>query len=613
MDHSEGGSSKLAAELPDMIEEAADPVRWRLRSPSYIKPVADTLKKARLSAKGRRSEPAAPANDMPPAAITDVRERVLAETPPMQMFAPVLHHANCFDAMKSIPDGSIDLILTDPPYATTGLDIDPLIDLTALWAEYRRIVKSTGTIIMFGSQPFTSRLVWEARDLFKHDLVWIKNRATGSLQARNRPLKQHEDVLIFSMGTTIHRERSARRYAYNALGQASAGMKKISMGKHSAYLHDVKHYPGRVYEGTTNNPRTTLFCSKDKGNLHPFQKPLDLLEYLIRTYSTEGDTVLDTFMGSGGTCVAAMRSGRRAIGIEMTAKYFRVAKERIAAQARDAVIEDSQTVPLIEAPTASRKSANDNARAPLPTACSNEVSIYDGDCLDIMRQMPSRSVDLVFTSPPYNLGRSSGGRVRGAAKSGKWKGMALSKGYASYDDARDPADYIEWQKDVLRECWRLLRDDGAIYYNHKPRVQNGVLQTPLDLNPGLPVRQIVIWDRRSGFNFNQSFYLPTHEWVVIFAKPGFRLRSKGASGLKDVWSVPHERENEHPAPFPVELAQKAIETTSARVILDPFMGSGSTGVAALQSGREFIGIELDPGYCEKARARMGVGGDTLAA
>lgn len=159
----------------------------------------------------------------------------------------------------------------------------------------------------------------------------------------------------------------------------------------------------------------------------------------------------------------------------------------------------------------------------------------------------------------------------------------------------------------------MLRDDGAIYYNHKPRVQNGVLQTPLDLNPGLPVRQIVIWDRRSGFNFNQSFYLPTHEWVVIFAKPGFRLRSKGASGLKDVWSVPHERENEHPAPFPVDLAQKAIETTSARVILDPFMGSGSTGVAALQSGREFIGIELDPGYCEKARARMGIGGDTLAA
>ena len=140
-----------------------------------------------------------------------------------------------------------------------------------------------------------------------------------------------------------------------------------------------------------------------------------------------------------------------------------------------------------------------------------------------------------------------------------------------------------------------------------------MLQTPLDLNPGLPVRQIVIWDRRSGFNFNQSFYLPTHEWVVIFAKPGFRLRSKGASGLKDVWSVPHERENEHPAPFPVDLAQKAIETTSARVILDPFMGSGSTGVAALQSGREFIGIELDPGYCEKARARMGIGGDTLAA
>jgi site-specific DNA-methyltransferase (adenine-specific) len=281
----------------------------------------------------RASKTPPPANDMPPAAITDVRERIAATTPPQQMFAPAIHRGDCFEAMKSMADGSVDLILTDPPYSTTLLDIDPVIDVAALWAEYRRIIKPTGTIVMFGSQPFTSRLIWEARDLFKHDLVWIKNRATASLQARNRPLKQHEDVLVFTPGTTIQAARTSRRYTYNALGQTSAGLRKVSKGTQSTHLHHVTHNPGREYEGTTNNPRTTLYCPKETGGLHPFQKPLDLLEYLIRTYSNEGDLVLDTFMGSGGTCVAATRSGRRSIGIEMSEKYYRVARKRVEAVA----------------------------------------------------------------------------------------------------------------------------------------------------------------------------------------------------------------------------------------------------------------------------------------
>jgi site-specific DNA-methyltransferase (adenine-specific) len=323
--------AKLAVAFPDMIEEADAPVRWRLRSPSYSEPAGGEVQPKRVNKKARPPKPVRPANDMPTAAITDVRERVATATPPMQVFSPTLHHGDCFEAMKSIADGSVDLILTDPPYSTTGLDIDPRIDLTALWAEYRRVIKPTGTIIVFGSQPFTSRLVWEARDLFKHDLVWIKNRATGAVQARNRPLKQHEDVLVFSMGATIQPNRTTRRYTYNALGQTSAGMKKTRKGKHSAYLHGVKHCPDRMYEGTTNNPRTTLFCAKDEDHLHHFQKPLDLLEYLIRTYSREGDVVLDSFMGSGSTCIASMRAGRRSIGIEMSKKYFAVAQHRIDA------------------------------------------------------------------------------------------------------------------------------------------------------------------------------------------------------------------------------------------------------------------------------------------
>ncbi len=599
--------AKLEVEHPDLIEAADAPVRWRLRPPRPKHRPDDAIVAEATTGSTRHARAR---GAMPPDAITDVRQRVADAPAPAEKFTPVLHRGDCFEIMKSMPDGSVDLILADPPYATTGLAIDPTIDLEAMWAEYRRIIKPTGTIILFGSQPFSSKLVCEGIDLFKHDIVWIKNRATASLHARNRPLKQHEDILVFSAGTTIHKNRSPRRYTYHALGQRSTGLQTVSASTHSPHLDNVTHNPGRRYEGTTNNPRTTVFCPKDKNGVHPFQKPLALLEYLIRTYSNDGDVVFDSFMGSGSTCVAALRSGRRSIGVEMADDYFLIAQERVAATADQATPDVKPIFPPVET---TAKSANDNAHALLPTASSNEVTIYSGDCLDTMRRMPTGSVDLVFTSPPYNLGRSSDGKVRGAASSGKWKGMDLSNGYASYDDARDPAGYIEWQKDMLRECWRLLADDGAIYYNHKPRVQNGVLQTPLDLNPGLPVRQIVIWDRGSGFNFNQSFYLPCHEWIVIFAKPGFRLRSKAASGMKDVWKVKHERNNSHPAPFPVELAKRVIETTSAKIILDPFMGSGSTGVAALQCDRKFIGIEIDHGYCMDAASRMGLEGKSMAA
>ena len=165
-------------------------------------------------------------------------------------------------------------------------------------------------------------------------------------------------------------------------------------------------------------------------------------------------------------------------------------------------------------------------------------------------------------------------------------------------------EYVEWQKSVLLECWRTLSDTGAIYYNHKPRVQNGILQTPLELNPGLPLRQIVIWERNGGINFSPSFYLPTHEWILIFAKPDFRLRDKKASGAKDIWKVGQERGNPHPAPFPVELPKIAIETTKSVTVMDPFMGSGTTGVAAKNLNRDFIGIEMDEGYFKIAKDRI---------
>ena len=256
--------------------------------------------------------------------------------------------------------------------------------------------------------------------------------------------------------------------------------------------------------------------------------------------------------------------------------------------------------------------SNDNTCCDTPPTVANpqligdRAKIYQGDCLEVMRSMRSGSIDLIFTSPPYNLGRSSSGgkRVKRSNTNTVWPASEiLDKGYATYGDDRNPAEYVEWQKQSLTECWRLLSDDGAIFYNHKPRVMQKVLRTPLDLNPGLPVRQIVIWDRGSGFNSNSSFFTPSHEWIVIFAKPNFKFAHQSPR-VRDVWKIAPERGNAHPAPFPVELPLTAIKNTSARVVLDPYMGSGTTGVAALKCGRQFVGIELDAAYIETAKARL---------
>lgn len=230
------------------------------------------------------------------------------------------------------------------------------------------------------------------------------------------------------------------------------------------------------------------------------------------------------------------------------------------------------------------------------------ADLHRGDCLEVMKTLPDQSIDLIFTSPPYNLGTTSGGGF--PKQKGKWQSAALVNGYTSHTDDMPHADYVAWQRAVLTECWRLLSPKGAIYYNHKPRVQNGLLVTPLELNPGLPLRQIVIWKRHGGINFSPSFYLPTHEWIMILAKPDFRLRDKRASGAKDIWEIAQERNNKHPAPFPVELPAIALETTSAKVILDPFMGSGTTGMACLRHDRRFIGIELDQGYFDMSVERI---------
>lgn len=228
--------------------------------------------------------------------------------------------------------------------------------------------------------------------------------------------------------------------------------------------------------------------------------------------------------------------------------------------------------------------------------------IICGDCLTIMKQLPDKCVDLIVTSPPYNLKNSTGNGMKDG-RGGKWSNAALINGYATYDDNMPYDEYCEWQKKCLQEMMRLLKDDGAIFYNHKWRVQNGLIQDRREIISDFPVRQIIIWRRKGGINFNAGYFLPTYEVIYLIAKKGFKLAPK-ASRYGDVWEFMQEQKNSHPAPFPVALIDRIVSSTNAQVILDPFMGSGTTAVVAQGLKRNFIGIELSKEYCEMAEKRL---------
>jgi site-specific DNA-methyltransferase (adenine-specific) len=239
------------------------------------------------------------------------------------------------------------------------------------------------------------------------------------------------------------------------------------------------------------------------------------------------------------------------------------------------------------------------------------ITLYNGDCREVLPSLPP--ADLIFTSPPYNLGGSpwphlghwKPGDASGSKR--KWRNGSDGSGgvtYGSHIDRMPHGEYVEWQRSVLRLCWHSLTENGAIFYNHKPRVIGGKVWLPLELNPDLPLRQIVIWQRAGGLNFNPTAYVPTHEWIMVMAKEPWRLRDKGASGVGDVWYVPQEPDKEHPAPFPVGLPLRAMETTKHGPVIDPFAGTGTTLRAAKELGRPAIGIEIDERYCEIAAKRL---------
>ena len=221
-----------------------------------------------------------------------------------------------------------------------------------------------------------------------------------------------------------------------------------------------------------------------------------------------------------------------------------------------------------------------------------------------MRAMDADSVRVVVTSPPYNIRNSTGNGLKDG-RGGTWPNAALQDGYDGHGDAMPHDEYVDWQRACLTEMARLVHPDGAIFYNHKWRVQGGLLQRLGDaITDGFGVRQIIVWQRAGGFNHNPGYFLPTYEVVYFIPGGGGTRLASGPRGLGDVWRIPQASGNPHPAPFPVELAARCIGAVGAGPVLDPFLGSGTTAIAAEHLGLEWIGIEKSAEYVELAKARI---------
>lgn len=239
------------------------------------------------------------------------------------------------------------------------------------------------------------------------------------------------------------------------------------------------------------------------------------------------------------------------------------------------------------------------------------VTIFHARCEDVLPTL--EPVPLVVTSPPYNMGLVPGGNGRGMYRPGASnKAGRFRDGYGQHDDAMPQGEYDAWQREVLALCWEGLTPEGAIFYNHRPRVEHGVVRFPLGLDFGLPVKQIITWDRGTGIDVNRRHFCSAYEWIFVLAKPAFALVDHAASGMSDMWRLGMDRERlGHPAPFPVTLPQKALLATGAATVLDPFMGSGTTLRAALNLGRRAIGIEREERFCEMAAQRCAQGAMVL--
>lgn len=240
-----------------------------------------------------------------------------------------LMQGDCLERMKEIPDNSVDMVMTDPPYGTTACKWDAVIPLEPMWEQLKRITKPNGAIVMTAAQPFTSALVMSNPKQYRHQWVWDKATISNPMQAKHQPLRQHEDVLVFGVKrpeynpqkTHMHLERKWRqgKQHSDAAVPGREGAVGVVRGK---YPKTIQRFNAAKFDGKT---------------VHPTQKPVALMEYLVKTYTNEGETVLDFTMGSGTTGVAAVNLKRKFIGIELDPDYFKIAQERILLAAREVV------------------------------------------------------------------------------------------------------------------------------------------------------------------------------------------------------------------------------------------------------------------------------------
>ena len=239
-----------------------------------------------------------------------------------------LWHGDCLELMKNIPDGSVDMILCDLPYGTTDCKWDSVIPFEPLWEKYNRVIKDNGAIVLFGSEPFSSSLRMSNLTMYKYDWVWDKVQGANFLNVKYQPLKNIENIMVFSKGRITNGIRQPIKY--NPQGVVKNNIVKTNSSDYTGTFSSSSIKKGKQYMTTgTGYPKCVIQFKKDKSSLHPTQKPVALLEYLIKTYTNEGDVVLDNCMGSGSTGVACVNTNRRFIGIERDEGYFNIAKKRI--------------------------------------------------------------------------------------------------------------------------------------------------------------------------------------------------------------------------------------------------------------------------------------------
>ena len=235
-----------------------------------------------------------------------------------------LLHGNCLELMKDIKSGSVDAIICDPPYGTTACKWDSVIPFDLMWEQLNRIIKPNGAIVLFGSQPFTSALIMSNPKMFKYELIWDKKTGLGFLDSKFRPLKSHENIIIFGLGGCSNGSKIPMKYNPQGLIETT----KQNKNAKSNILNSEPKKRENLGTTHTNYPKSIHTFSRVSGN-HPTEKPVVLMEYLIKTYTNEGETVLDFTMGSGSTGVACKNLNRNFIGIEMYHKYFEIAQNRI--------------------------------------------------------------------------------------------------------------------------------------------------------------------------------------------------------------------------------------------------------------------------------------------